>query len=136
MSHDGNAPSVSRGIRIIFEDSGFSGCITNVTPPNITRESLDISCQSDNGAMKFIPAWLYDGGELTFTVQLDPETIPPIITDAPANEIVRIEFPDSLGQWEFLGHMSGYAPTADLGQVMQAAVTVKVADDIDIEHTS
>jgi len=133
MSH--NAPSVSRGITVV-STGGFSACIVNVTPPNITRDSLDISCQSDNGAMKFIPAWLYDGGELQLLVQFDPEEIPEIITNAPANVTVTITFPGTLGQWEFSGHMTQYSPTADLGTVMQATVAWKVSDDIAITATS
>jgi len=131
-----NPPSVSRGITIKFHDSDFEACIVNVTPPNISLESLDVTRQSDNGAMKFIPAWFYDGGELQLLIQFDPEEQPPIITDNPANELITITFPDGLGQWEFLGHMNQYSPNADLNTVMQATVGVKVADDISITSTS
>lgn len=108
--------------------STFDFTIVNATPPNITREALKTSHMTTVGYHTYIAAQLIEGGEATVVIQFDPGAEPPM--DQPA-ETFTMTFPNG-ETWQFDGFLTGYAGSADLETVMQATVTIKVADDITI----
>jgi len=118
---------IGTGIEIAFATSAFSAEIIDVTPPNRSRKSVDVTHQSA-AAMLYIPGKLVEGGELKLKIGFNPATAAPI--DG-AVEVVSITFPDSAGTiWTFDGFMTGYNPTGTLEDKMTADVTVKVAGAI------
>ncbi len=119
---------VAVGIIITFPDSGFTAQILDVTPPNPTRDSIDVSHQGTVGPKIFIPADLYDSGEASFDFHFDPETDPPI--DQPV-EGISLTFPSG-AIWAFPGFMTDYAPDAPLNDKMVGSATLKAAGLITI----
>ena len=117
------AHGIGTGITIEFKRSGFTAEILDVTPPGRTREAVDVSHQLTVGAQIFLPKKLHDPGELSFDIQFNPDTDPPI--DQAPEEIV-LTFP-STATWTFQGFMTGYEPSTPIEDKMTASVTVKVS---------
>ena len=95
---------VATGITIVFGTSGFSAQILDVTPPGMSRESLETTHQSTMTQKTFMPADLYDSGELGFDIHFNPDTSPPI---GGATETITITFPSG-ATWAFSGFMTNY----------------------------
>ena len=119
---------IGTGITIAFGTSGFSAEILDVTPPEATRESIDVSHQGTTTAKIFTPSDLYDPGGLTFDFHFNPDTDPPIDQAA---ETITITFPAG-ATWVFDGFMTNYAPSAPFEGKMTGSATVKASDDIAI----
>lgn len=111
--------------------SGFFAKILDITPPGMSRESIQSSHMlTPDNAHTFIPAKLVDYGELTVEMQFDPDVVPPIDSDP---ETITIHFPDSGGTtWEFEGFMTGYEPSDPLEDLMVATATIKVTGKVTI----
>lgn len=121
-----SAPQVSTGISFTFADSGFTANFVDVTPPNKTREALNVSHMLTQGYHKYIPAKLIEGGELSCSIQYDAGQEPPLDADP---EVITITYADGSSE-DFIGFMTADSPSAALETVMMADVTFKVADDI------
>ena len=119
---------IAVGITIVFGTTGFSAEILDVTPPNMTRDSIEVSHQGTTDVKEFTPADLYDSGEASFDFHFNPDTDPPI--DEPA-EIVTMTFPSG-AIWAFSGFMTDYAPDAPLNDKMVGSATLKVDGEITI----
>ncbi len=119
---------IAVGITLLFGTSGFVAEILDVTPPNTTRDSIDVSHQGTTPAKVFTPADLYDSGEASFDFHFNPDTNPPI--DQPA-EAVTMTFPSG-AIWAFEAFMTDYAPDAPLNDKMVGSATLKVSDEITI----
>jgi len=128
------SPSVdiATGITITFGTSEFTAEILDVTPPGMSREAIETTHQGTTGQKTFMPADLYDSGELGFDIHFNPDTSPPI---GSAAETITITFPSG-ATWAFTGFMTGYAPSAPLEDKMTASVTVKVTGAITITPAS
>lgn len=135
----GAAVDLGTGTQIAFLTSGFSAQVLDVTPPEVSRESVDTShmgtaapAAGSFGNRTFIFGKLVDGGELSFEIHFDPDDVPPIHELA---EQIKITFPVPAGltngaEWEFPGAMTSYAPAVPLDDKMVASITVKVAGPI------
>jgi hypothetical protein len=119
---------IGTGHTVVFATSGFSSEIVDLTYPGLSREWINSSHQGTTTAHAFIPADLFDPGEMTLTCHFNPDTDPPI--DAAA-ETITITSPAG-ATWVFSGGMSGYDPGATLNDKMTVDVTVKVSGDITI----
>jgi len=113
---------VAVGITIVFADSAFTAEITDVTPPNPSRDSIETSHQGTVDAKSFMPADLYDSGEASFDFHFNPDTDPPV--DQPT-EAITMTFPSG-ATWVFSGFMTDYAPDAPLNDKMVGSATLKV----------
>lgn len=113
---------IAVGIEIAFGTTTFVAEITDVTPPNVARDSVEVSHQGTVDAKRFIPADLYDSGEASFDFHFNPDTNPPI--DQPI-EAITITFPSG-ATWVFDGFMTDYAPDAPLNDKMVGSATLKV----------
>ena len=123
------AAQISTGITIAFATSGYADELLDVTPPGLTRESVNASHMGTTGAHRKIPVDLYDSGELGFQVHFDPDTNPPI--DGAA-EIITMTFPSGT-TWTFTGFMKGYEPSAPFEDKMVADVKIEVDGTIVID---
>ena len=121
-----SAPQVSTGISFTFATSGFTANFIDVTPPNKSREALNVSHMLTTGYHKYIAAKLIEGGSLSATIQYDAGQEPPLDEDP---EVITITYADGSTE-DFVGFMTAESPAAALETVMTADVTFKVADDI------
>lgn len=117
---------IGTGITILFGTSAFGGEILDVSGPESTRESVDVSHQATVGPRRFIPADLYDNGEATWDVHFNPDT------DFPIGEVIEsitITWPSG-ATWVFDGFMTGHGPASPLEDKMVASITIKVDGEI------
>jgi len=104
--------------------------ILDVTPPGMSRESIQSSHMGSTIAHDFIPSKLYDGGEVTLEIAFDPNWAVPI---SAAAQSVVITFPDSgSSTWTFDAFVTGYEPTDPLEDRMTASLTLKVTGAVTI----
>lgn len=117
---------ISHGITIQFLTSGFTAQILDVTPPALTRKSINTSHQGTSTAETFLPGDLHDPGELVYDIHWLPGQSPPI--NQPPEQI-RINYPGG-GSQLFVGFLTNCAPRAPHEDKMTATVTVKVSGQI------
>lgn len=118
---------IGTGTTITFA-SGFFAEILDVSPPNASRESIQVSHMGTTDAHTFKPTDLADWGELTVEMGFDPATTVPITNAA---ETVTITFPDSgATTWVFEGFMTGFEPSDPLEDRMTATATIKVSGPV------
>ena len=120
------AADIGTGITIVFGTSAFVAEVTDINGPGMTRESIDVSHQGTTDARIFIPADLFDAGEISFDIHFNPDTDPPI--DKILEEIV-VTWPAG-ATWTFDGFSTGYEPSTPLEDKMVGTVTVKVSGNV------
>lgn len=125
------------GATITFGSSFFSG-IRSMSWSGISREAVDVSSQDSTSAMDFLPADLYDPGELSIEGVLgaDMDWTTPI---AAAAESVTVTLPLKSGQataesWAASGFMTSYEPDVPYDGEMTYSATIKFTGAI--THTS
>ena len=123
---------VGTGCTIVFGTSAWSAEITDFNPPSMTRETIDTTHQGTTGARTHDVTDLYDGGEFSMEVHLDPNNEPPI---GGAMETVTITFPDTQTM-VFTAGMTGFDPTVPLDGKMVATATFKISGTIDWNASS
>ena len=123
------AVDIATGITIEFVTSGFSAEVTDIRPPGMSRESVDVTKQTSTAAREFTPSDLYDGGEFSFDGHLNPDTFPPINAAA---ETIRLKFTSGTW-WTFTGFATGYELDAPLEGKMTFTMTVKVSGRVSID---
>lgn len=109
------------------------GEVTNITPPALSRDSIDASHeQSPNGWREFIPG-LKDGGEVSIELNYVVGSTSTLALVAELNasgqsavKPRRILFTDG-SFWEFDAFLTGFEPEAPLDDKMVASVTFKVS---------
>jgi hypothetical protein len=117
---------VGTGATILFGTSGFSAEIEDITPPGMTRGSIQTSHQTTTAAHTHQPLDLYEPGELSFDVHFNPDDIPPMTATA---ETVTLKFSGG-NWWSFSAFMTGYEPSHPFEDKMMATVTCKVSGRI------
>ncbi len=102
----------------------------SISGPGMSREALETSHLATTGGFKtFIPDDLVDGGEVTTDVFWDPLDGWPPIEAAP--EVVTITHNDTGAATEiFTAFVSGFDKAMQLGELMMATVTLKVAGEV------
>jgi len=114
------------------------GQILNVTGPGMTVTPIETTNLETTGAKTFRPSAIYDGGEVTFTIQYDPGLSPHAAMSSlvlsPALENFKITLADSgAATYEFAGIVTNFAPNAGGAEEnLLCEVTIKVADDVTI----
>lgn len=120
---------IGTGTTITFA-SGFLAEIIDVSPPNASRESVQVSHMETTIAHRFLPTKLVDWGELGVEMAFDASTKPPV-NDNP--ESVTITFPDSNSStWTFQGFLTGFEPGDPLEDRATATATLKVDGDVTV----
>lgn len=132
---------------VLTIDSVIIGQVTDLSGPNptvdtvesTTHDSAAVSHSAVTGviAREFL-AGLLDGGELTFTVAYDPN--PEYASHLKLTDLLgnftpkdcKVEWNTiDLADWEFQGIVTGVSPSAPLGDLRTADVTVKVTGAFD-----
>lgn len=107
--------------------------ITSLTPPGISRETLDVtSHDSPNGYMEFLGG-LKDPGEVSFDVNYDPAEHDKLVEDFEEDNPVNYEvaFPDGT-VWGFGAILTGFEPEAPYDDKLTASLTLKVTSKPEI----
>lgn len=108
---------------------GIGHC-TNITPPGLSRETIDVTDHGSPGAwMEFIGS-LKDGGEFSAEVNYIPGEHDALIDDLddPEPRNYRVVFPDDLATtWNFTGILTGYETEAPYDDKLSATLTWKVS---------
>ena len=114
---------IGTGITIALA-SGFFAEILDVSGPESSLVSVNVSHMGTTGAHRFLPGKLIDNGECSVQIGFDPGTEPPM-GDTP--ETVTITWPDSsTSVWTFTGFLTGFSPKNPLEDKAVADVTIKV----------
>ena len=104
--------------------------VTNITPPGISRETLDMTAHdSPDDYMEFIGG-LKDGGEVSIDLNYDPSLHDVLIADFDDDEprSYQIVFPDAdATTWQFKAVMTGFEPDAPYDDKLSASATFKVS---------
>ena len=96
-----------------------------------SREAIDVTSHNSTNYRTFIPGDLIDGGELSFSVMLDPDNSPMPLSSA-AEEFV-VTFPTSLtngATLTFTGFLTEWSWTAPLEDKMTADITIKIDGNV------
>lgn len=103
--------------------------VTDITPPALERETLDVTAHDSPDAWREFIGGLKDGGEVSVDVNYDPREHDGIIDDfADANpRNYKIVWPGTLGEWAFTALLTGFEPEAPHDDKLAASLTFKVS---------
>lgn len=101
--------------------------ITNIVPPNLSRDTIDVTAHDSTEGWKEFIATLKDGGEVSIDVNYDPSEHDTLVADFADTEArnYQITFPDT-SVWSLAAWMTGFAPTAPYDDKLAARITFKV----------
>jgi hypothetical protein len=120
---------IGTGTTVTFNSIALAE-ILDVTPPGMSRESVQSSHMGTVTAHTHLPTKLYDGGELTLEIAFDPKLVMPFADTVAACVIL---FPDSAAStWTFDAFVTGYEPADPLEDRMTATITLKVTGVITV----
>ena len=103
---------------------------TGITPPGLSRETIDVTSHSSpDGWMEFVGS-VKDGGEFSADVNYDPSQHDVLAGDfedaAPRN--YQIVFPDPAATtWTFKGLLTGFEPDAPYDDKLSATLRWQVS---------
>lgn len=110
--------------------------VREITPPGISRTSIEHTAHDSTTAWKEFLKGLKDGGEITFMVSYDPvagshDFSTGILSDLDDDTTIpnwRLTFPDTgTTQWTFRGFVTSATPATPIDDNMTCSFTVKVA---------
>lgn len=110
------------GTTITFGTSGFSANLLEIGGVSLERAAIDSTHMGTANAKAYIPTSLYDGGSVDITFEFVGNENVPI--DA-AVETITINWAGA-NAWSFSGFMTGFTPSAQTGEKMQASATLKI----------
>lgn len=103
--------------------------VTDITPPGLERETLDVTSHGSPEAWREFIGGLKDGGEVEIEINYDPREHDGLIADlndtAPRN--YKVVWPQNLGDWAFKAVMKGFEAEAPHADKLAASVTFKVS---------
>lgn len=122
---------ISVGFTLTLPNSNLTMQVVDVTPPEISVESINTSHQGTSNWHTFEPSELRDGGRLSVEVHVNPDQDPETLVGVKETAIV-LTWP-STATWTFAGHVESYAPgSMALDQKMTGTVNIKVSGDISV----
>ncbi|QUS40575.1 phage tail protein [Tardiphaga alba] len=114
--------------------------VTSITPPGMSRDSVDASHEQSPGAWREFIAGMKDGGEVSLELNFVPggtaaaSMMAEFDLDGPDAAIQRvIEFPDG-STFSFTGILTGFEPDSPLDDKMTASSTFKVSGKPTLEQ--
>ncbi|WP_031104276.1 phage tail tube protein [Streptomyces sp. NRRL S-146] len=103
--------------------------VTDITPPGLERETLDVTSHGSPDAWREFIGGLKDGGEVEIDINYDPREHDSLIADfgdtAPRNYLVV--WPLELGTWAFAAVLTNFEPEAPHDDKLAASLTFKVS---------
>jgi predicted secreted protein len=128
MTGKGTKFSIGSGSPLTYTDVAN---VATITPPQLTRDTVDVDTLDPADGYKQFLTGLKDGGEVGITLNFDPEDTGQTSiynafeNDTPGN--YKITFPDG-SNWTFSGLLTAYEPQdVAAADVVQVQVTIKVS---------
>ena len=139
----------SKGYGVIFQvstdDSTFNsvGEVTDITPPSISKDTIETTHHNSGGIRTYVGG-LVDFGEMSVTVNLDPDKDDASnkkhialrdLAETPNDDPVanttkfKIIYSDSSAD-VFRGVVTSFETSAPIDGVLSATITIKVTGDI------
>ena len=105
------------------------GSIREITPPALSRDSVDVTAMDSADAFRqFIPG-LKDPGEMSVVLEFDPSEAVQTSWESDFNSSAigyyKIIFPDST-EWGFTAFVTAYEPETPIDGEMRVTVTLKL----------
>lgn len=118
--------TITTGLTITYQ-SGFLAEILNYEDSGVTRESIDTSHMGTTGARTYMPATLYDPGELSVEIAFDPEQ-DPVTPITAAAESVTVTYADAApaSTMACSGFMTNFTIVGPFEERMTATATLKL----------
>jgi predicted secreted protein len=108
---------------------------TGITPPGLSRDTIDVSAHDSPDAWREFVGGMKDGGEVSMDVNYDPSVHDVIAADFddPAPRSYQIVFPDAdETTWTFKAILTGFEPDAPYDGKLSASLTWKVSGKPDL----
>lgn len=104
------------------------GNITGISPPGISRETLDVTAHDSPDAWMEFLGGLKDAGEVSTDVNYDPAKHDALVADFDDDDPhnYRVTFPEG-STWTFPAIITGFEPDAPYDDKLSASITWKVA---------
>jgi len=109
--------------------------VTDITPPELSRDTADVTHHQSPGAWREFIKILKDAGEVSFTINYIPtntthNAATGLLSDFANNTTVdawTLVFPDTLGTtWSFNGAVTKFSAKAPVDDRLSADITLKV----------
>lgn len=103
--------------------------VTDITPPGLERETLDVTSHGSPDAWREFIGGLKDGGEVEIEINYDPREHDALIADFEDDEPrnYKVVWPKALGSWEFAAVLTNFEPEAPHDDKLAASLTFKVS---------
>lgn len=121
-----SAPQIGTGATVVFSAAtGFLAQPTSISHSGIERPAVDTTHLGTTAARTFKSGELYDPGEVTVALLLDPTTAPPIISTATGTLTITYM---ALGVWKVPSAIcTGFSITNALEERIEAEMTFKLS---------
>lgn len=123
------------GTGTIIDGPNFSGCVTEISGPSPSRESIDFTCMDESANRQFYPTKLVDWGECTISVAFDASisSTKDLITEGVS--AYTINFGEDVSgnandTWSFSAFCTGVDPTTPLEDKATADITIKLTGGV------
>tara|TARA_B100002019_G_scaffold111531_1_gene95951 strand:- start:13319 stop:13747 length:429 start_codon:yes stop_codon:yes gene_type:complete len=133
------------GLTLKYQDGSSAtyndlGSITDLTPPAVTKDTIEVTSHGDGGIRKYIGG-LVDFGEVAITVNYNPDNTAharfrtlaqsPNDLATTANTGFKITFADSgATELTFNGIVTGFEQEAPIDGQLSATITIKVSGSV------
>ncbi|MET9999827.1 phage tail tube protein [Streptomyces microflavus] len=103
--------------------------VTDITPPAIERETLDVTTHGSPDQWREHIGGLKDGGEVSIDINYDPRIHDVLVDDLddPNPRSYKVVWPGTLGDWSFKAILKGFEPEAPHDDKLAASLTFKVS---------
>lgn len=113
---------IGNGGSVTFGTSSWSAAITNIEWGGLEREAIETTHLGTTTAKSFMPSDLYDPGDLTLTVNYDPNVPPPYTGAA---ETITVTYPNG-ATYAGSGFIVSFTPGGmAVDELMEAEVKIK-----------
>ncbi|WJD99773.1 phage tail tube protein [Streptomyces antimycoticus] len=102
---------------------------TNITPPALERETLDVTSHGSPDQWREYIGGLKDGGEVSIDINYDPRLHDVLVADFddPNPRNYKVVWPGTLGNWAFAAILKGFEPEAPHDDKLAASLTFQVS---------
>ncbi|MGC5034105.1 phage tail tube protein [Streptomyces sp. DT190] len=103
--------------------------VTDITPPGLERETLDVTSHGSPDAWREFIGGLKDGGEVEIEINYDPREHDALVADFEDDEprSYKVVWPKNLGDWAFKAVLTNFEPEAPHDDKLAASLTFKVS---------
>lgn len=102
---------------------------TNITPPALERETMDVTTHGSPDQWREYLGGLKDGGEVSVDINYDPRQHDVLVADMddPNPRNYKVVWPSTLGSWSFTAILKGFEPEAPHDDKLAASLTFQVS---------